>query len=148
MSLNFCSEIEVFLVKNGPYMLYITFQTVKRGKTETTRVDDWKNGKFFLRHSKILVTESLFRPPKLGAKSQSMATRNNHIIYMCNQCSGMPHSFIDDLFLSMVHVFYCPAPHGLPQGAGLNPSTHRLHVLIWSPLTACDVLGQLYADDV
>src|SRR6218665_1114311 len=31
---------------------------------------------------------------------------------------------------------------------GWDPSTHRLHVLIWSPLTACDVLGQLYADDV
>ena len=31
-SLNFCSEIEVFLVKKGLDMVYITFQTVKTGK--------------------------------------------------------------------------------------------------------------------
>jgi len=65
-----------------------------------------------------LVRESFFRPPKLGAKSPSMATHSNHIIYMCrpNQCFGMPHSFIDDRFLCMVHGFSWPArvpPHML-----------------------------------
>src|SRR6218665_2736888 len=60
-------------------------------------------------HSKILVRESFFRPPKLGAKSPSMATQNNHIIYMYNQCFGMPHSFIDDRFLCKVRGFSWPA---------------------------------------
>src|SRR6218665_1518691 len=80
-----------------------------------------------------------------------MDIHNNHIIYMCNQCFGMPHSFIDDRFLCMVHGFSfswpaCP-PHGLPQGSGLGPFyIHRLHISIWSPLTACAVLGQHVPD--
>src|SRR6218665_1418931 len=86
-------------------------------------------------------------PPKLGAKSPSMATRNNHIISMCNQCSGMPHSFIDDRFLCIVHGFSCPARVPLHmvfhEVQGWDPSMHRLHFSIWSPLTACAVLGQL-----
>src|SRR6218665_1547774 len=91
-------------------------------------------------HSKILVSERFFRQPKLGAKSPSKATRNNHIIYMCNQCSGMPRSFIDDRFLCMVHGFSWPAcvpPHMIfHEVQGWDPSIHRLHVSIWSPLTA------------
>src|SRR6218665_3000043 len=88
----------------------------------------------------MLVPESFFRPPKLGAKSPSMATRNNHIIYMCNQYSGMPHSFIH----SFIHrrplpqhgawvllASACLAQHDLPQGAGLGPfdtSSSRLKI--------------------
>jgi len=55
-----------------------------------------------------------FPSPKLGAKSLSMATHHNHIIYMCNHCFGMPHSFIGGHFLCMVHGFSWPArvpPH-------------------------------------
>jgi len=54
----FC-EIEVFLVKKGPYMLYITFQRVKTGKTEkigsTTKKRSseifCQNENFFLKRS-------------------------------------------------------------------------------------------------
>jgi len=51
-------------------MVYITFQTVKQAKTETNRVV-LKKMKILSKkgHSKILVSEICFRPPKLGAKS-------------------------------------------------------------------------------
>src|SRR6218665_3518253 len=62
------------------------------------------------------------------------------------------HSFIHDRFLCVVHGFYWPArdpPHMVfHKVQGWYPSIHRLHVSIWYPLTACAVLGQLYADDV
>src|SRR6218665_1042198 len=91
----------------------------------------------------MLVSESFFRLPKLGAKSPSMATRNNHIIYMCNQCSNIPHTFIDDLFLCMVYGFSWPArvqPYmAFHEVQGWDTSIHRLHVSIRSPLTS-DIL--------
>ena len=66
--------IEVFFKEKGHIMLYIRFQTVKRGK----KVDDYKKG-----HKKLLalkwgilflkkVIQKIFSPPKLGAKSPPM----------------------------------------------------------------------------
>src|SRR6218665_1704173 len=136
-SRNFCFEIEVFLVKKGPYHISDSKDRQKQRQIGSMT----KKINFFpkKRRSKILVRESVFRPPKLGAKSSSMATRNNHIIYMCNQCYGMLHSFIDDRFFCMVHGFSWPSlvPPHMVKVQGWDPSIHCLHVSIWSPLTAC-----------
>ena len=85
--------------------------------------------KFTFFHKKVILkfwsAKVFFRPPKLGAKSPSMATHNNHIIYVSNQLPVLRHaSFIHrrPLPLNGAWVFLasaCPAPHGLPQGSGL-----------------------------
>jgi len=64
----------------------------------------------------------------------------------------MPHSFIDDRFLCMVHGFSWPArvsPHMVFHKFQVwDPSILRLHVSIsiWSPLTVLAVLGQHVPD--
>ena len=80
---NFCSEVTVFLLKKGP--LYVIYHISESKNRQKQKQIGSMTKKMEILSKKVILkcwSAKVFSvPSKLGAKSPSMATRNNHIMY-------------------------------------------------------------------